>query len=199
MAIRRPIIWNPTLRVFEQLQPGDGIDVGSVTTSFSDLLGPKANTTLDLDGYDITFIGATGPIFKLLPDSIELSSPTTLGDGTSSSYNHQFFKTLTTYNAVPTTFAYQKTTRCLRIQGTCHSFNASTNTSDVFEISCYLIGSGGSVVSSSANDQAIVPIIQQNGTTITFSVVGEVITFNVIGVASSTIEWNMYFDITELG
>lgn len=199
MAIRRPIVWNPSLRIYEQLQLADGLDVGDVFMSVSYLLSPVIDTSIDLDGHTVNFISSGNNVLRLVPadEQVEFGKHVKQINGTN--YKHSFFQLLTTTNATPTTFVYHKTNRCLIISGKCYARAVNTNQDNVFDINCYVVGDSSIEVITSTSE-SIEPILQQTpGISITFGVISDVITFNVIGHPTNTIDWSFDFNITEIG
>lgn len=199
MAIRRPIVWNPSLRIYEQLQLADGLDVGDIQLSISYLDGPIIDTTIDLNGSDVTFISNGNNVMKLIADGDQLQVGNNIKQVGGSNYKHSFFKSITTTSATPTSFVYQKTTSCLLITGKCYARNISNAQDNVFDINCLVVGDS-SITPITSTDESIIPIVQQTtGLGITFGVISDVITFNVIGHPTNTINWNFEFTITEIG
>lgn len=199
MAIRRPIVWNPSLRIYEQLQLADGLDVGDITLSISYLRSPIASTTLDLDGFDVNFISNGNTILKLIDDGSRLEMGSDISQVSGISYKRSFFKFLTTTTDTPTTFVYRKTTNCLQITGKCYAYNTATTQENLFDIDCCLIGES-SITPITSTSESIIPIIQQTpNISLTFGVVSDIITFTIVGHSTDTVKWSFDFNIVELG
>lgn len=199
MAIRRPIVWNPSLRIYEQLQLADGLDVGDIQLSLSYVDSPIIDTTIDLNGFDVTLVSNGNNVIKLIADDGQLQLGNNVKQVSGTNYKHSFFKSLTTTTATPTTFVHQKTTSCLIITGKCYARNVSNAQDNVFDINCLVVGDS-SITPIASSDESIIPLVQQTaGLSLTFGVVSDVITFNVVGHPTNTINWNFDFTITEIG
>lgn len=198
MASKRPVVWNPSLLIYEQLQPSDALDVGNLNLALNQITSPTSNTTIDINTkvVDITSNGTS--MLKLLPSTgaVELGKQTSFKDGLS--YKRSFFNSVTTTNINPTTFFYDKLTRCLLIKGMCYVKNVTGDQDNLFAIDCAVVGDSDAVARTSSIE-AIEPLVQQtSGISITFAVVNNRITFTVTGIAATTIKWNFEFTITEM-
>lgn len=138
-------------------------------------------------------------VIKLIAAEDQLQLGNNVKQVSGTNYKHSFFKSLTTTTSTPTTFVHQKTTSCLVITGKCYARNVSNAQDNVFDINCLVVGDS-SITPITSSDESIIPLVQQTaGLSLTFGVVSDVITFNVVGHPTNTINWNFDFTITEIG
>ena len=199
MATKRPIVWNPSLRIYEQLQSTDSLDVGDIALSLSYVDSPVNNTSIDLGSYTVVFVGQNqSNVLMLDPINDAVVMGNSVDQVSGRCKKRSFFKTVATTSANPVSVVYRRTTRCLHLTGKCFVYSTTDGKDNVFNIDAYIIGDPTNYAVMGPSE-AVEAILQQTPDIgITISVVSDIVTINAIGHPTLPLQWSFSFDTTEI-